>query len=305
MFPTVPSVSLGLVKVIRNITEEQAKQDYSKLVNIHPTENDLNKLIGNKIVDYYTFPQRLSTRSGKRKNMNFYDFYQDPSKWITPHALSLYEKHVSNKIDKGKTKEWSSYDFYTNWIHNPTSFKPIIAKHLYEMYKPKTVLDISMGWGGRLIGAMSIPEIKYIGFDTNIELIDSYQSIVSDLDVADRVTLIFDDSSNADFSKFKYDMVFSSPPYFEKIKPIESYEHMPSYDNYNDWTQRFFNPVMTNAWSYLEEGGYFCINTNYKNYELLHKLFGDPYNKINIRNHKRQASSRTNSKGEYIYIWKK
>ena len=60
MFPTVPSVSLGLVKVIRNITEEQAKQDYSKLVNIHPTENDLNKLIGNKFVDYYTFPQRLS-----------------------------------------------------------------------------------------------------------------------------------------------------------------------------------------------------------------------------------------------------
>ena len=296
-----------LAKSIRNITQEQAKGDYNKLVNIHPTENDLNKLIGNKIVDYYTFPQRLSTRSGKRKNMNFYDFYQDPSKWITPHALSLYEKHVSNKIEKGKTKEWSSFDFYTNWIHNPTTFKPIIAKHLYEMYNPHTILDISMGWGGRLLGAMSIPNIKYIGFDTNIELIDSYQSIVNDFNVADRVTLIFDDSSKADFSKFKYDMIFTSPPYFIKNsnKGIEVYPHMPFYKSYDEWTQRFFNPVMTNAWNHLEEGGHFCINTNSTDYELLHKLFGDPCNKIDIKNRKRQASSRTSAKGEFIYIWKK
>lgn len=296
---------LDVARKIRNISEEQAKKDYSKLVNIHPTETDLNKLIGNKFVDYYTFPQRLSTRSGKRKSMNFYVFYQEPSKWITPHAHSLYEKHISTKIEKGKTKEWSSFDFYTNWIHNPTGFKPIIAKHLYELYQPHTILDISMGWGGRLIAAMSIPEIRYIGFDTNVELIDSYQSIVNDLDVADRVTLIFDDSSLADLSKYKYDMIFTSPPYFEKRKPIEVYPNMPFYQSYDEWTQRFFNPVMTNAWNNLEEGGHLCINTNHKNYELLHNLFGDPCNKINIRNHKRNASSTTNVKAEYIYIWKK
>ena len=298
---------LEIAKAIRNITEEQAQKDYTKLVNIHPKEGDLNKLIGNKFVDYYTFPQRLKTRSGKRKQVNFYDFYANPSKWITSHALSLYQKHLSIEIAKGKTQEWSSYDFYTNWVHNPTSFKPLISKYLYEMYKPHTVLDISMGWAGRLIGAMTIPDVRYIGFDTNIELLHSYQSIVKDLNVEDRVSLVFEDSSKADFSKYEYDMVFTSPPYFIKgsNKGIEIYPHMPSYTSYDDWTQQFFNPVMTNAWNHLQEGGWFCINTNSTDYELLYKLFGEPCNKVDIKNRKRQASSTCTVKGEYIYVWRK
>lgn len=300
---------MEIAKSIRDITEKQAKDDYNKLINIHPKKIDLTRLVGNKCVDYYTFSERLKTRSGKRKNVNFYDFYENPSIYLTSHAQSLYEKHVSVEIDKGKTKEWSSYDFYTNWIHNPSSFKPLISKYLYEMYQPHTILDISMGWGGRLIGAMTIPDVRYIGFDTNTDLIESYQKIVQDLNVEDRVTLNFEDSSKADFSKYNYDMVFTSPPYFIKggsNKPIEIYANMPSYDNYNDWVDQFFNPVMTNAWNHLQVNGWFCINTNSTDYELLYKLFGEPCNKIDIRNRKRHASSsKSIVKSEYIYIWQK
>lgn len=297
--------TVEIAKSIRNITKLQAEEDYKKLQELHPTEKDLTKRIGSKFVDYYTFHQRLFTRCSKRRNVNFYEFYEDPSKWMTLHSLSHYEKHISNKMEKGKTKEWSSFDFYSNWFHNPTSFRPVIAKYLYENYKPHTILDPTVGWGSRFISAMSVPNLHYIGYDTNISLIDHYLSIVQDLKVSNRVTLLFEDSSQADLSKYKYDMVFTSPPYYEKNKPIEIYEHMPLYENYNDWVNRFFNPVMSNAWTHLEQGGHFCINTNYKNYELLHKLFGDPFHKINIQNKTRHACKNNNVKCEYIYIWKK
>ena len=53
----------------------------------------------------------------------------------------------------------------------------MISKYLYEIYKPTTILDFSMGWGGRLVAAMTIPNIKYIGFDTNTDLINPYKKI--------------------------------------------------------------------------------------------------------------------------------
>lgn len=183
------------------------------------------------------------------------------------------------------------------------------------MYKPHTILDITMGWGGRLAGAMSIPNTKYIGFDTNTDLKEPYTKMIKDMGWADRCQLYFSDSAKADFSKFKYDMVFTSPPYFIKSgsASYEAYPNMPKYDSYDDWAERFFNPVMTNAYTHLEKGGTFCINTNSTDFELLKKLFGKPVKKINIRNrasvrNPRERAEKGNkiiTSTEFIYIWVK
>lgn len=304
-----------IANAIKNITKEEALKDFENLMTIHPTQKDLTKLTGNKFVNYYMFPYRLDTKCNRRKGVNFYEFYGNPSTYLTKHAITFYNKSVKNGRSKSNTtREYASYDFFTNWFCNVVIFKPLISKYLYEMYKPHTILDISMGWAGRLIGAMTIPDVHYIGFDTNIDLKEPYQKMIQDLDnsslnlnVKKRTTLIFKDSSKADFSKFRYDMVFTSPPYFIKgsNKGIEGYAHVPSYNSYDDWVAQFFNPVMTNAWKYMEKGGFFCINTNSTDFELLKKLFGKPHNKVNIKNHKRRASTKNLVSSEFIYIWKK
>lgn len=304
-----------IANAIKHITKEVALKDFENLVTIHPTQKDLTKLIGNKFINYYMFPYRLDTRCNRRKGVNFYEFYQNPSSYLTKHATTFYNKSLKHgRSKKNTTKPYKSYDFFTNWFCNVVIFKPLVSKYLYQLYKPHTILDISMGWGGRLLGAMSIPEINYIGFDTNIDLKEPYNKMIRDLDnispdlnVKKRVTLFFKDSSKADFSKFHYNMVFTSPPYFIKgsNKGIEGYPHVPSYSSYDDWAEKFFNPVMLNAWKHLEKNGVFCINTNSTDFELLKKLLGKPEKKINIKNHKIQASAKTVVPSEYIYIWKK
>lgn len=309
------SQDFKIANAIKHITKEEALRDFENLMTIEPKQKDLTKLTGNKFVNYYMFPYRLDTKCNRRKNANFYEFYHDPSSYLTSHALTFYKQSLKNgRSKKNTTRQYKSYDFFTNWFCNVVIFKPLVSKYLYQVYQPHTILDISMGWGGRLIGAMSIPDIHYIGFDTNIDLKEPYQKMIRDLDhfspdlnVKKRTTLLFEDSSNADLSKFRYDMVFTSPPYFIKgsNKGIEGYPHVPAYNSYDDWTKRFFNPVMSNAWKHMEKGGVFCINTNSTDFELLKKLFGKPDQKINIKNHKRQASSKTIVSSEYIYIWKK
>jgi hypothetical protein len=304
-----------IARTMRPYTQEDALKDYNNLVDIHPKTGDLNKITGNLFINYYMFPYRLDTGCNRKKGVNFYDFYKNTQDYVGPRQLSFINSIANKLMKEGSTKENAYYSYYTRWFCNVAIFKPLIAKYLYEMYKPHTILDISMGWGGRLAGAMSIPNTKYIGFDTNTDLKDPYTKMIKDMNWADRCKLYFSDSAKADFSKFKYDMVFTSPPYFIKSgsASYEAYPNMPKYDSYDDWAERFFNPVMTNAYTHLEKGGTFCINTRSTDFELLKKLFGKPVKKINIRNRasvrnpreRAEIGNKIITSTEFIYIWVK
>ncbi|GAB5538919.1 MAG: hypothetical protein Salg2KO_10220 [Salibacteraceae bacterium] len=74
--------------------------------------------------------------------------------------------------------------------------------------------------------------------------------------------VICSDSSKIDISKFQYDMMYTSPPYWYKKdkRPVEQYEDMPDYDNRNEWIRNFFLPMFDKCWRGLKEGGVLCLN---------------------------------------------
>jgi len=288
---------IKIANQVRPITEEEAFEDLEKLIDIHPTKKDLNKKMGNKIVDYYTFPNRLDVITYK-KNINFYDFIKDPSKYLGPKGIKYYNKFIKTN---------TPFKFYGLYMNSVSIFKPLLSKYIYELFNPSCILDPTMGWGGRLIGAMVIPDIKYIGFDTNKDLIKPYKKMIKDLQIQKRVKLFFKDSSKVDLSKYKYDMVFTSPPYYKDNKMLERYEDMPMYNDKEEWYDNFFYPVFSNAYEHMENGGHFCINTNPDGYTMLKRFLGSCDKKIDIKN---QAANRVRVEGEfknvskeYIYIW--
>jgi DNA modification methylase len=131
--------------------------------------------------------------------------------------------------------------------------------------------------------------------------------MVKDLNISKRVKLIFKDSSKADLSKFNYDMVFTSPPYYKNNKVLEQYEDMPEYKDNEDWYDKFFYPVFSNAYKNMKVGGHFCINTNIEGYEMLKRFLGKCNKKININNtvaHRFRIEGKfKNYSKEFIYIW--
>lgn len=276
----------------RSITKEESLKDLKNLSEIHPTKNDLNRLAGNKFIDYYMFPYRLDVTTSYR-GINFYEFIKSPSKYLGPKKYIYYTEFI---------KTYSAYRFYSLYISSVSIFKPLLSKYIYELYTPTCVLDPTMGWGGRMVGAIVLPDINYIGFDTNTDLIEPYKKMVADLNVSNRVNLFFQDSSKVDFSKFKYDMVFTSPPYYTKNKLVETYEHMPVYKNKEEWYEAFYYPVFHNAYKHMKPG-HFCINTNVEGYDLLKRFLGPCNTKIDIKNKNATRKKNKSNGSEYIYVW--
>ena len=62
-----------------------------------------------------------------------------------------------------------------------STFKPKLEKFFIEFFKARKILDLSSGWGDRLIGAMASDIDCYHGFDPNPCLHPNYKKIIKTL----------------------------------------------------------------------------------------------------------------------------
>ena len=252
---------ISIAKNIRNITKEDADIDYNKLKNIDFKDINMRCLIGNTYLDYYFFPYRLDTTT--RKYINYYDFLDTELEEVKKkrYFKTFYKYYKKNKI----RDEITFYKFFQIYYGSVNQFKPITAKYIYCKYNPTSIIDISAGWGGRMLGAISIDGLKYTGFDTNTELKKPYEEIIKDLNVENRIKIIFKDSSKVDYSKYDYDMVFTSPPYYM----LEKYENMPQYESNEDFNEKFLYPVIKNSYKYLKPNGHYILNIPISMYDYV------------------------------------
>jgi anthranilate/para-aminobenzoate synthase component II len=131
-----------------------------------------------------------------------------------------------------------------------------------------------------------------------------YHSLMIDMAKPDaKVNMIFKPSETVDFSRFKYDLVFTSPPYFM----IEVYQKMPSYDGKIAFLDTFFRPVVEKAWKSLAIGGHMALNMPVEMYEAVRRCLAPLATKLELALAVRHAGSDRVKKPyrEYIYVWKK
>lgn len=202
----------------------------------------------------------------------------DKNKRIFPSALSTF------RLSLGQTA---------------VNFPPMTAKFLYEHFTKHIpasekvyVYDPSSGWGGRILGAMSVSRpIHYIGTDPNTEnfipelgisryeyLADFYLRSIGEkgntisnkfFQTEENHTYeVFQDGSeligtNPKFQKYrgKLDFVFTSPPYFNREQySDDETQSFKAYSQYSDWRDNFLRPTLTTAVEYLKSDRYLCWN---------------------------------------------
>jgi tRNA1(Val) A37 N6-methylase TrmN6 len=298
---------------IKNISFEKACSDFRALKNIDFSSKKNTVLhsakVGNSAMDYYFFKYRLHTKI--KRGISYYEWIK--TNW--KQNESEYRMYKFN-LAQGKNHEQARYGVFRLYYGSSQGFKPLIAKWLYSLYQPKTaVLDFSAGWGGRCLAAMAY-NVPYIGIDTNIELKSVYRKMVSEISKAEAsefdVTMIFKDAATVRYEDYKYDMVFTSPPYFKSLRLAEVYPHMPLYSTRQDFNTKFLFPVIQNSYKHLKHGGTFAINVpidafdDIRNAKIMpprvsakHKLFIQPrFAKGNPVNPEKKYN-------EYIYVWKK
>jgi tRNA1(Val) A37 N6-methylase TrmN6 len=295
-----------IAAAIKDIPLLKARADYDALKAVPCADINQAAKVGNAAMDHYFFKHRLDTKT--KRAISYYE-------WIKTDWKRNEAEHRLYKFNlaQGKTPEKARYGVFRLYYGAIHGFKPLIAKWLYCTYEPTAILDFSSGWGGRCLGAMALG-IPYIGIDTNTDLRPVYERMVRELDPShrDKVSMRFKDAATVDYSKFKYDMVFTSPPYFKTVRPIEDYAHMPRYADRADFNARFLFPVIRSTYAHMARGGTYALNIPDDMYDEIraagilpsrlhakHRLFIQPrFAKGNPKNTDVQYK-------EHIYVWKK
>lgn len=285
----------AIAKKIKYITEEDAIKDYEhlKIMDLNKVSNETR--IGNKFVDYFTFFQRLQTVG--KKGMNYFDFIQN-----TEYHKKKYIKSLLD-YQKGDDKHIALYRIYTLHCGSVGLFKPLTAMEIYDRFHPQSVLDFTMGWGGRLVGACALDVPNYIGIDSNKELKEPYTNMVKmlkQLGTKTKMKLMFKDALKVDYSKLNYDMVLTSPPYYN----VEIYEGMKSRTD-DEWINDFYIPLFTETYKHMKKGGYYILNIPKYLYEdICIDLFGKANKMILLKAKRRPKNSYTKKDyDEFIYVW--
>lgn len=252
-----------IATLIRRISEWDAIDDYHKLCDLNPNNISPLSRRGLKIVDYFTFHERLQTKGNKGISfMEFLDMFDGiyADKPCIKRQLEYYRETRDYE-----TLEWKKYSTFKMYFGSCNAFKPTTAFQVYHKYQPTSVLDFTAGWGGRLVGACAYGIQRYTGIDTNVNLLIPYGEMVDVLqNMSDtKVEMHIWDASTFDYGRLTYDMVFTSPPYYM----LETYSHQPLYRSKREMSERFYRPTIQNTWLHLQPGGVYVINTNKEVYE--------------------------------------
>jgi hypothetical protein len=289
----------SIVNKIKPITKEEAIADFIKLRKISPEiiKSPSLERVGNIAVDYFTFSDRVGTTGNK--GINFYDFYQNRNVFFKKPYVKKYLKYEENLSSK-TTDEKKHYRLFNLYFGSINIFRPIIAMSIYTKYKPTSILDMTMGWGGRAIGAAALDIPHYIGIDLNTDLKMKYNELENVLKPYTKTEFqfIFKNALSVDYSKLNYDLVFTSPPYYS----VEKYNHMKMYKTKEDWNEKFYKPLITETYKYLKKGGFYILNVPdeiYKNNCI--PLLGVADTKIELKKSTRNVGKYK----EYLYIWRK
>ena len=302
---------IDISKQLKDLSYEKAIKDYEKFkIAVQFNIESIKPLspIGLKFIDFFMHHEILKTRN--KHFISFYEFWynrefymkRDSSTIKLINSIKKNKPHLSDvKIGK------QVYNLYYGSI---SIFRPTISSRIYSQFKPTCILDPTMGWSGRLIGASALNITKYIGIDSNTRLKNPYEKIKKYLNTCSttEIELHFKDCLSVDYSKIYYDMVFTSPPYYS----TEVYGEKIVYKTKDEWNKKFYIPLIENTWKHLKIGGHFCLNVPcciYNNVCI--PLLGECIEKIELKKYQRvlpkkedlQINNVGQKYGEFIYIW--
>lgn len=293
---------------VRHYLKQDVEADYRKLVEIGclAKQQSVFNRTGNKVVDQYTFEERLNTVG--REGLNFYQIWNRRRTFRKrPHVLKFLAD--SEKRTPHLPKETMWYNLVRFYFGAVQIFKPLNAMEYYCKYEPKCVLDPTMGWGGRLVGAYASGVPKYIGIDQNRRLKRPYRLLTNFLDTYHEqnggipkcdATLLFQDALTVDYSKYEYDMVFTSPPYYD----IEKYSGQKERSK-DEWDREFYEPLFRKTYEHLQRGGHYVLNIPIEVYDRVAKRVLGPCNSKTPLKKKERRPDKGDEYTEYVYVWTK
>jgi hypothetical protein len=292
---------ISIAKKIKDINMENVEEDMNKLIKIGSNANMISERskIGNNVVDYFTFVQRLETKG--KYDVNFFEFLVNLETFREKKFIQNMLKYYEDVKNKNNTKHEYKVlkEVYNICISAINIMRPLNCMEIYTRFNAKRVLNFCAGWGGSTVAAAALNLEAFYGVEINTDLKDPYDKMVTYLRTKSNTefSIQFGDAVDFDYKSIEYDTVFASPPYYF----IEKYANNIGYKSKADMDAKFYRPVFTKTYNGLKIGGHFIINVCKEVYDnVLKNLFGEAHTVFPLKKSKRQ-----NNHTEMVYVWHK
>lgn len=244
--------------------------------------NNYNKI--DIFTDYFNEKQRMKAR--------FFTEKYSPFEYYENNKIKINNKFKNVKPKKEKIYQMREF-IYIN-VKEASLFK--ISSILGIMHYLKDtfnfnfhnlkILDPSAGWGDRLISFTSLNVKEYIGFDPNKSLQKGYNKIIKTITSYTQSKNHYEIKpigfENCDYKNY-FDLVFTSPPYFN----VEDYENNKEQSNHkyntiDKWKNEFFRLYIKNCVEAVKKYGLIFIHiTDNKEFKIINFLM-DEMKKYNV-----------------------
>ncbi len=231
------------------LIDSKFKEEYMMFLN--NDDRDYEKI--NILSDYFSEACRIHCKK--------YHSYMSPYRSFNNNKFLF--SLIKELIDKRKDINWVNMRELLYKKGECTNFKLTLALSVYQFFNAKKVLDISAGWGDRLIAAIAHEDRLqyYNGFDPSQCMSTNYPKIIERL-AKDKTKFSV---TTTPFEKASltrtYDLIFTSPPFF--LLEVYSEEETQSVSKYKQKTEWFCNMLirwLIIAWRKLEINGHMAIN---------------------------------------------
>jgi len=297
-----PEEKRAIARHIKDIDLDMVDKEMRQLMALGENAHTLSERsqVGNNVVDYFTFVQRLETKG--KYNVNYFEFLANLSTFQQKKYIQTMLAYYETVKNKNQTKHpYKVYkEVYNICISAINIMRPLNCMEIYTRFRAKKVLNFCAGWGGSTVAAAALGLEAWHGIEINTDLREPYQALIAYLTTKSpqtQMSIEFGDASQVDYSSLDYDTVFASPPYYF----LEKYPHNVAYSSKSEMDERFYRPLFANSFAHLKQGGHFVINVCREVYDnVLKPLLGEADELFPLKKSKRQ-----NQHTEMVYVWRK
>ena len=250
--------------------------DYAKLVKATPVlPISCHKREGMIILEHYQphfWETESSTGDSIAKLWNNAEIRKLAEERTAKHYKTIYKSEIRRNLA-----------FYSKAVL-PTMYRPLLTKAIVQKYNAKKVLDPCVGWGGRLLGTLCIPETTFTGIEPFSKTYNGLREIANSVGVLNRAFLHNDGAEVIlpTLPSGEYDMILTSPPYFTlEVYGHEESQSVNKFNTWELWCENFLKVVIKECIRCLKDGGVSAWSVkNMPKYKLkdkvveYHKAFG-------------------------------
>lgn len=216
--------------------------------------------------DYFVEDVRLQARKNDQlKSMLecWYDDYCIREKLLIPIFKSKRIDEIPKILNPSFLRK-SLYNVYSETgTFNPTGGKAILEAIFGTNAKLEGLkwLDMSAGWGDRLIIAMVL-KMFYVAFDPNINLKQGHDQMIDMFGDKNMQKIYYEPFETANILGGPFDFCFTSTPFFdiEIYNEEQTGQSTNTYPKYTEWMVWFLFRSITRAWENIKYGGYLILH---------------------------------------------